>query len=56
MDETIFISDLIKALQEIKEKYGDIQVFESFREPIDDIANILSVETLSEDDEYLEIG
>lgn len=56
MEETIYISDLIKALEEIKNSHGDIEVFGSFREPIEDIANVLSVETLDEDDEYLEIG
>lgn len=56
MEETIYISDLIKALEEIKNNHGDIQVFGSFREPIEDIANVLRVETLDEDDEYLELG
>ena len=56
MDERFFISDLIKALEEKKEKHGDIEVFRSFREPIDDLADVLSVETLDEDDEYLEIN
>ena len=56
MDERFFISDLIKALEEIKEKHADIEVFRSFREPIDDLADVLSVETLDEDDEYLEIN
>ena len=56
MDERFIISDLIKALEEIKEKHGDIEVFRSFREPIDDLADVLSVETLDEDDEYLEIN
>ena len=55
MNETIFISDLIKALEEIKEKHGDIEVYESLREPIKDLANVLSVEA-DGDDEYLEIG
>ena len=54
-NETIFISDLIKALEEIKEKHGDIEVYEFFREPINDLANVFSVE-VDGDDEYLEIG
>nr|DAL52967.1 MAG TPA_asm: hypothetical protein [Caudoviricetes sp.] len=55
MNETIFISDLIEALEEIKENHGDIEVYESLGDPIKDLANILNVKT-DGDDEFLEIG
>jgi len=56
VEETIYISDLIKTLEEIKNNHGDIEVLGSFSEPIEDIANILSIKTLNGNDEYLEIG
>lgn len=43
MEEQKYISDLINRLQDIQRKYGDLEIYKVFNEPITDIDDLLSV-------------
>lgn len=43
VEEQKYISDLINRLQDIQRKYGDLEIYKVFNEPITDIDDLLSV-------------
>ena len=50
------LSELIEYLENIKEEYGDVEVYKIFREYIEDFSDIITVDDGDEDDVYIEIG
>lgn len=50
------LSELIEYLENIKEEYGDVEVYKIFREDIEDFSDIINVDNSDEDNVYIEIG
>ena len=54
--EEKYLSELIEYLELIKIQHGDMVVYGTFREYIEDFSDKISVNEFDEDDVYMEIG